>query len=511
MITYEQAKKYVRNGWSIFPVIISNKDGKYEKRPAISWRDFQNRLPTDAELHSWFDIERYNGIGLVTGRISSVVVVDVDDSKKPAGLYSPLVSRTISGGRHYFFRWDEAIRNTVRINDSPIDFRGDGGYVVLPPSAFGKNIYTWEKETEPMYLSPLPETIKKYLQKKEIKKTITHRGYSLTGLPTASMMNHNRNDTAAHVVGKIIRAVLPRYHDSIGLLAFRDWNQTHITDQPLDENELMTTWNSILGKYRREEKNDKTVLSIMTSQEAQNKYKNLMEKYGGGLTTGFSLLDEYFKFIPQQLYLISAATHQGKTTLGLNIAVRIAQSGEPILFASLEQGVFIVPRILSMNNNLYPDNFYLLDTDQSVVISSLVEKIESMNVKPKLVVIDHLHFIKKSGDKTTDAIDNMMAEVQNMAKRLEIPILVIAHVRKLNSDRTPEMDDLRDSSSLSQIPSVVLLLHRKRNDEAFQNISYLSPYGALFIAKNRIQGRTGVISFSLEKTGNFILVGGDKK
>ena len=134
-----------------------------------------------------------------------------------------------------------------------------------------------------------------------------------------------------------------------------------------------------------------------------------------------------------------------------------------------------------------------------------------MNVKPKLVVIDHLHFIKKSGDKTTDAIDNMMAEVQNMAKRLEIPILVIAHVRKLNADRTPEMDDLRDSSSLSQIPSVVLLLHRKRNDEAFQNISYLSPYGALFIAKNRIQGRTGVISFSLEKTGNFILVGGDKK
>ena len=49
-VTYEDAKKLVDHGFSVFP--IKPKD----KVPAIpSWKEFQQRMPTDEELHEWFD------------------------------------------------------------------------------------------------------------------------------------------------------------------------------------------------------------------------------------------------------------------------------------------------------------------------------------------------------------------------------------------------------------------------------------------------------------------------
>ena len=52
MITYKLAKEYLDNGWSIFPVNLSlDPEGKVQKKPAIAWREYQERLPTDEELH----------------------------------------------------------------------------------------------------------------------------------------------------------------------------------------------------------------------------------------------------------------------------------------------------------------------------------------------------------------------------------------------------------------------------------------------------------------------------
>jgi len=83
-------------------------------------------------------------------------------------------------------------------------------------------------------------------------------------------------------------------------------------------------------------------------------------------------------------------------------------------------------------------------------------------------------------------------------------VFVICHVRKLNADRAPELDDLRNSSSLAQVPSVVMFLYRKKRsiDDLTEN-DYLENRGTLIIAKNRIQGRTGFIKIELEQSGEF--------
>ena len=502
MIDYQTAKKYLQNQWSIFPVNLSlDEKGKIEKKPAIAWREYQQRLPTDTELHQWFDKPQYNAIGLVTGKISHIIVVDVDDPSKDT-FSSPMNVKTISGGFHYYYQWTEEIRNDAKINNELIDFRGDGGFVVLPPSSFGTQSYEWIKEVHPMFLTPLPEELKKLLRiRKEIPAIAAEEKISDIGLPLA--YEGERNVIAAKVAGIICNGISRKLLPIIGFKAFAYWNKTSC-NPPLNDLELQITWNSI---YHTELRNHPDIpeFSIFSGDNAILEYKRLQSQFGEGIPTGFLELDKFFKFIPEQLYLLSAPTHHGKTSFALNIASRIAFKGERVLFASLEQGVFIAPRVETMLKDNFPETLSILTTHKMISVKGLIDAINEMKDKPQLIVIDHLHFIKKEGKGVTEDIDSMILDLQNMAKELHLPVFVIAHVRKLNADRPPELDDLRDSSSLSQVPSVVMFLYRKRNLDETARDSYLSFQGILLIAKNRIQGKTGLLNFTIDTGGDFQL------
>ena len=169
MITYQDAKEYVDKGYPVFPVNIfwNNEKKKFEKKPAVEWKPFQDRLPTEEELHRWFDKPRYNGLGLATGRFSGVVVVDVEydcPEEDRKDIKSSMVVRTISGGWHHYFRWNKELRNTVKIRNNQIDFRGDGGFVAIPPSRCKDKSYIWENRLiSPMFLSVLPDWLEKEL------------------------------------------------------------------------------------------------------------------------------------------------------------------------------------------------------------------------------------------------------------------------------------------------------------------------------------------------------------
>jgi len=136
-VTYEDAKKLVDHGFSVFP--IKPKD----KVPAIpSWKEFQQRMPTDEELHEWFDPGNKN-IAVVCGKISGgLVVVDFDDPSVPdflinggIGKFSEktLVVKTHKG-YHAYFRVSESLLQNRRFDNLKIDIKGEGGYVVAPPS-----------------------------------------------------------------------------------------------------------------------------------------------------------------------------------------------------------------------------------------------------------------------------------------------------------------------------------------------------------------------------------------
>ena len=117
MTTLQYAKYYVTKGFSVIP--LKAKD----KRPAIpSWKIYQSKLTTKDELESWFGNGSNNNIGIVTGAISGIVVVDLDSreavdfAKKNDNLSNTPRVRTAKG-YHVYCNYRKGVRNFQKRDD----------------------------------------------------------------------------------------------------------------------------------------------------------------------------------------------------------------------------------------------------------------------------------------------------------------------------------------------------------------------------------------------------------
>ena len=163
------AKKYIKAGIS---VIATDSN----KRSIYPWKKYEQNLITVDEITAQLDHHKAEGIAIVCGYVSGgLEVIDVDlkyalspkffeilKSKIPTELFNKLlVIQTRSGGYHFYYRCEEIKGNqklAMRLptdeekKDNPqtrhmtlIETRGQGGYVVAPPSEGyvtqqGKNI-----------------------------------------------------------------------------------------------------------------------------------------------------------------------------------------------------------------------------------------------------------------------------------------------------------------------------------------------------------------------------------
>jgi len=139
--TLSIAKGYRRAGFSVIPLLPKSK------KPAIPWREFQKRLPTEEELEAWFDNGSQYNIGIVTGKVSGLAVLDADSVEAvewcEANLPKTPAVKT-ARGRHYYFRFRDGLKNSVRVNGLNLDVRGQGGYVAAPCSIHESGaVYHW--------------------------------------------------------------------------------------------------------------------------------------------------------------------------------------------------------------------------------------------------------------------------------------------------------------------------------------------------------------------------------
>ena len=126
-------------GWKVFPVNPKNK------QPLI--KGWQKRASNQIEeLTSLFSKYPYSMIGLPTGPINGISVIDFDLKNNINGLSNFLQKgftvsftscvETPSGGFHLYFKTGnvELPNNASTVLGQGVDFRGTGGYVVCPPS-----------------------------------------------------------------------------------------------------------------------------------------------------------------------------------------------------------------------------------------------------------------------------------------------------------------------------------------------------------------------------------------
>jgi replicative DNA helicase len=98
----------------------------------------------------------------------------------------------------------------------------------------------------------------------------------------------------------------------------------------------------------------------------------------------------------------------------------------------------------------------------------------------RLAIVDYLGLV--AGDARTSIYERTTNNSQafaTMAKRLELPILLLCQLNRLAEGEIPEVHHLRDSGAIEQDAEVICLLHREDRD---------SQDAELFVEKNR-QGR----------------------
>lgn len=251
---FEAALDYLRRGWAVVPMAARGK------RPIVLWEEYQHRLPSEAEVAAWFARWPEANVGIVTGAVSGLVVLDVDpkhggeDSlaalvRMHGALPATVEAVTGGGGRHlYFAHPGVPTRNKVGLAPG-IDLRADGGVVVAPPSRHpsGRR-YAWRPGCAPDE-SPLV-TLPGWLLRRIVEGNAP-RGHSLDywrTLVAQGVAEGARNNTIASLSGYLL------WH-GLDVAVVEDlllcWNAVRCRP-PLDAEEVRRTVASIARLHARE-------------------------------------------------------------------------------------------------------------------------------------------------------------------------------------------------------------------------------------------------------------------
>jgi len=129
----DAALAYARNGLKVFPCA--------KKIPLTGPGGFKHATTDESQIRKWWTEHPAAQIGLPTGKVNSLFVVDIDSEPAAAliarmNLPATFTVETQPGHWQAWFKLPEGVetKNSVGVLGPQIDTRGDGGYVVAPPS-----------------------------------------------------------------------------------------------------------------------------------------------------------------------------------------------------------------------------------------------------------------------------------------------------------------------------------------------------------------------------------------
>jgi hypothetical protein len=203
-----------RRGWPLFPV-------KPNKTPR-TLHGLKDATSNPSAVRNWYAIWPDTGIAVRTG--NGLVVLDVDGQTGADSLHDlerqhgPLPTTTSvvtgGGGAHYYFRSTIPIRNSAGRLGRGLDVRGDGGYVVCPPSPHqsGRR-YEWENHPADVAPAPLPQWMIDRLARDDVARqrvpAATWIAMVSAGLP-AGERNSGLTRIVGHLLAKDVDARLVR-------------------------------------------------------------------------------------------------------------------------------------------------------------------------------------------------------------------------------------------------------------------------------------------------------------
>lgn len=509
-----EALEYIKLGRSVIPVGLN-------KRPLIAWREYQKRLPSKEEIIQWFTQWPKAQLALVTGKISNISVVDVEKEfgdYKALSLPETAVSKTGSGGWHLFYEYVEGVRNRAKIGGKEVDVRGEGGYVLVPPSANENGKYEWLIEKEKLPPFPVQAFGVENVTKKE--KT-DYSDHEFVDLDYKGINEGSRNDEMTRYAGAILTQVHPNSWENIAWPMIQLANEKN--SPPLDENELRNTFDSVARIEK--ETDQKRFWEFQQEQEKVDKKKRLKKQLDTGedkimhiaevaderrekhkgkrYSTGFVKFDSSMKegFKEGDYIVVTGMSGQGKTSFGQTLTHNLCTAGTACCWFSWETTVDVLDEKF-FNMGLKGTDFYSVfvprkntSGDVAWLRAKIEEAVEKFKVKA--FFIDMIDYVVPDGtrrsDNETTILKRAATELKILAVDLNVIIVAMAHIRKLPKGQDePTLQDIANSSGIFQFADHVFSVTRRKElrTKSFSGIKeevWLNE-GIIRLLKNRETG-----------------------
>lgn len=194
-----------------------------------------------------------------------------------------------------------------------------------------------------------------------------------------------------------------------------------------------------------------------------------------GLLTGFADLDHKCAGLcPKELVVVGGKPSSGKTTLALNVAVRVAQGGTKVAFYSLETSAkklahriqcLLAPvdgggfrrgqvseaetagmmrgvdALAKCRHNLLIYDFPMTDAGLAAAARADWQR------GARLFVVDYLQLVEAKGDGAVDRTTNASKALKRMAQELDCPVLVVSSLNR-KTEGKPTIANLRESGQI---------------------------------------------------------------
>lgn len=169
---YDAAIEYAKKGFAVFPL-------KYRDKVPLTRNGCKDATTDAAQIKAWWQKYPNANIGLATGSVSQnvfVIDLDIDEDRGIDGYHSledwqrehgdfpeTWTAITGRGGYHLYYRGNGRIKNRAEIIDG-VDIRGNGGYVVAPPSIHKNgNRYEWEYSPDEFEIAKADNNVEYFL------------------------------------------------------------------------------------------------------------------------------------------------------------------------------------------------------------------------------------------------------------------------------------------------------------------------------------------------------------
>ena len=235
-----------------------------------------------------------------------------------------------------------------------------------------------------------------------------------------------------------------------------------------------------------------------------------------GLSTGIYEIDSTLGGLKgADEIIIAARPSMGKTAMAMQIARNVAHDGNPVGIISLEMATkqLYIRTLFSeasvdgtlMNSGVISDEqlnklmtaasslnempIYIDDSTEgsaSQIIAKAQHLINSKQIK--LLIIDYLQLMDEPGNSNRNLeLGKITRALKQLAKKADIPVIILSQLTKNADGRRPVLKDLRDSGAIEQDSDIIIFIWRPEQN----NIDVMPDGGSsdgialIDIAKNR--------------------------